>query len=225
MTSVTSSFPRLLTEIDQLTRPDHSFLDVSDRCFFLGEYSARQGFAHSATNSLILNFKKPMDRRGSNQWIWKERAISEAAGALRHAFGNADLNGITFVPVPPSKAKTDPLYDDRLIRMLTTMGKLGAPIDLREMVLQPQSMPAAHERDDRLRPAELAVSYAVDETKAAPVPTAIAICDDVLTTGCHYRAMQEVLADRFPAATFFGLFLARRVPQSLDFNDLDLDDL
>src|SRR4051812_23832349 len=104
MTSASSSFPRLLTEIDELTRPDHSFLTGADRCFFLGEYTARTGFSHSATNDLILNFKKKMDKRGTNQWVWKERAINSAAEALRHAFGGATLQGITFVPVPPSKA-------------------------------------------------------------------------------------------------------------------------
>jgi hypothetical protein len=75
MTSANSSFPRRLTKIDELTRPDHSFLDGEDSCYFLGEYSARQGFAHSATNNLIMNLKKPMDRRGTSQWQWKERAI------------------------------------------------------------------------------------------------------------------------------------------------------
>ena len=32
--------------------------------------------------------------------------------------GQETLNKLTFVPVPPSKAKEDPLYDDRLTQML-----------------------------------------------------------------------------------------------------------
>jgi len=221
MTSANSSFPRLLTEIDALTRPDHTFLTEADRCFFLGDYTARQGFSHSATNNLILNFKKKMDKRGTGQWVWKERAIQEAARALRHAFGGATLEGITFVPAPPSKATADPMYDDRMVRMLRMM---GPQLDVRELVLQAQSTPSAHESDDRLRPDELAELYAIDETVSAPAPTSIAICDDVLTTGCHYRAMHAVLSARFPAAQFFGLFLARRVPQPIEF-DIDFDDL
>ena len=58
------SFPQRLSKIDDLMRCDHVYLDDSDQCYFLGEYTARMGFAYSATNNLILNFKKSVDRRG-----------------------------------------------------------------------------------------------------------------------------------------------------------------
>ena len=32
------AFPGRFTEIDELTRPDHSWLTDDDRCYFLGEY-------------------------------------------------------------------------------------------------------------------------------------------------------------------------------------------
>ena len=98
-TSSATSFPHFFTEIDQLTRGDHTHLVESDRIFFLGEYSARKGFSHSATNDLILNFKKKMDRRGTREWSYKDWAIRTAAHALNQAFGNADLTTVTFVPV------------------------------------------------------------------------------------------------------------------------------
>jgi hypothetical protein len=64
-----STFPRRLTKIDDLTRPDHSYLTAADVCYFLGEYTARKGFAFSATNRLIFNLKKSMDRRGRSEWL------------------------------------------------------------------------------------------------------------------------------------------------------------
>jgi hypothetical protein len=109
MTSA-STFPLRLTKIDDLTRPDHFYLTAADDCYFLGEYTARKGFAFSATNRLILNFKKTMDRQGKPEWPWKERALREAAAAFRTALNNDYLNVATLVPVPPSKAKTDPLH-------------------------------------------------------------------------------------------------------------------
>ena len=112
------TFPNRLTEVDDLTRPDHSYLTEDDHCYFIGEYTARQGFAYSATNSLILNFKKTLDRRGRPEWRYKERALQTSAAAFRRALNPEALDGLTFVPVPPSKAKGDPLYDDRLTRML-----------------------------------------------------------------------------------------------------------
>jgi hypothetical protein len=220
MTSATSSFPQRLTEIDQLTRSDHTFLTEGDRCFFLGDYTARKGFAYSVTNNLIINFKKPMSVRGTPQWPHKERAIAEAAGALANALGPKNLQNLTFVPVPPSKAKTDPMYDDRVRRMLFAM---GTGLDIRELVIQEVSTTAAHESETRLRPEELANYYAVDPQSVMPTPTAIAICDDVLTTGCHYRAMVSVLSPHFPDAKFYGLFLARRVPQPPEFEVVDID--
>ena len=83
------AFPDRLTEIDELTRPDHSWLTADDRCYFLGEYTARQGYAYSPTNDLILNFKKPPDRQGRPEWRYKELAIQRAATAFRLALGAA----------------------------------------------------------------------------------------------------------------------------------------
>ena len=56
------AFPSRFTKIDGLTRPDYYWLVEDDRCFFLGEYTARHGYAYSPTNNLILNFKKTLDR-------------------------------------------------------------------------------------------------------------------------------------------------------------------
>ena len=220
MTSVNTSFPRLLNEIDELTRPDHTFLTNDARCFFMGEYTARAGFSHSPTNNLIQNFKKPMDRRNTPQWRWKEKAIQDAAAALNAAFGTASLAGMTFVPIPPSKVKTDPMYDDRMLRMLRGV---RVNLDIREMVLQRANRAAAHDTEERPRPEAMAAQYMIDETVSTPAPTTILICDDMLTTGCQFMAMRSVLSARFPQAQIFGVFLARRAPQAVEFDAIDGD--
>ncbi len=79
------SLPERFTRVDELTRLDHHWLTPGDRCFFLGEYAARQGYAYSPTNNLLINFKKPMDRRGKPEWRYKEKAIREIASAFRRA--------------------------------------------------------------------------------------------------------------------------------------------
>ena len=117
MTS-SSTFPQRLTKIDDLIRPDHSYLTDADSCYFLGEYTARKGYAFSPGNNLVLNFKKSVATRGTAQWQHKERAIQEIAAAFRSALPEKFLSTATLVPIPPSKAKTDPLYDDRMTRML-----------------------------------------------------------------------------------------------------------
>ena len=47
-----------------------------------------------------------------------------------------------------------------------------------------------------------------------PEPSVIAIVDDVLTTGAHFRAASAILAAQFPEVQILGLFLARRVPEA-----------
>ena len=68
-----NTFPRRFTKIDDLTRRDHSYLTGDDACCFIGEYTARKGYAYSATNQPILNFKKTMDRRGGRSGATRNR--------------------------------------------------------------------------------------------------------------------------------------------------------
>jgi hypothetical protein len=215
-----STFPQRLTKIDDLVRPDHFYLSVEDECYFLGEYTARKGFSFSATNQLILNFKKKMDRLGKPEWAYKARAIHTAAAALRASLNDTARNTLTFVPIPPSKAKTDPLYDDRLIQMLHCIW-VGQNTAIRELVIQPQTMEAAHDNDVRPSPDELISRYTLDDRLLNPQPQLLAIVDDVLTTGAHFVAVRTVLRRAYPTAKIIGLFIARRVPEAVDFEDFD----
>ena len=206
------AFPDRLTEIDELTRPDHYWLTAADRCYFLGEYTARKGYSYSQTNQLILNFKKPLDRQGKPEWPYKQFALRQAAAAFRGALGENPPAHV-FVPVPPSKARASPLHDDRVKRMLLAIWP-GQSADVRELIVQLESTDAAHENPARPKPEQIQATYRIDESLATPEPRTIAIVDDLLTTGAHFRAASSVLAARFPAAQIIGLFVARRVPDA-----------
>jgi hypothetical protein len=89
---------------------------------------------------------------------------------------------------------------------------MGQGIDVRELVFQQQSTRASHASGaNRITVQELLDLYRFDETLAEPPPTSIAIVDDMLTAGTHYRAMHSVLAGRYPDVPIIGLFIARRV--------------
>ncbi|HEV7911243.1 MAG TPA: hypothetical protein VGP28_09205 [Methylocella sp.] len=219
------TFPRHLTEIDDLTRPDHYHLDAGDTCLFLGEYTARKGFSFSATNQLVLNFKKSVDSRGRPEWQHKERAIREIGQAFARAINATWLARVTLVPIPPSKQRNDPLYDDRMQRMLPAV-PAAQPLDIRELLIQQQTMEAAHDADIRPGPDQIAAHYLIDPNLCEPAPTTIALFDDVITTGAHFVAARRVLQARFPQTRVFGFFVARRVPETTDFSEFlkDLDD-
>ena len=131
---------------------------------------------------------------------------------MRAAINDKWLKFGTLVPVPPSKGLTDPLYDNRMERVCNLIWPGVA--DVRNLVVQNRSMQASHERDQdqqRITKDELVDAYSIDENVAEPAPTNIAIVDDMLTAGTHYRAMHHVLSQRFPDAQILGMFIARRI--------------
>jgi hypothetical protein len=201
----------MLTKIDELIRPDDYYLDGEDECYFIGEYTAGRGFSHSATNQLIYNLKKSLSKRGLPEWVYKARAIWQAASALRDSLNPKFLGSATFVPVPPSRVPSDPLYDDRMTQVVR---QLGQNIDLRELVFQSEGMHDAHTAEYRPGPSSLYQNYQIEASLVEPTPSQIAVVDDVLTTGAHFKAMKRILQETFPDAPVIGLFLARRVPDT-----------
>lgn len=211
-------FPTNLTKIDQLTIDDHYYLSADDECYFLGEYTARKGFGYSETNRLIINLKKGMDRKDLPEWHYKIAAIREAAISLGNAVSPWLQTNSVFVPIPPSKAKDDEAYDDRMTRILRQIN-LDNPVDCRELVVQTESTEPAHHRDDRPNPGDLQRIYSIDNSLLPPDPLCIMVCDDVITTGAHFIATQAILKDQFPGARIVGLFIARRAPEAVDFSE------
>src|ERR1700730_12927393 len=108
----------MLTRIDELHFPDHYRLDHDDACYFIGEYTAGRGYTYSNTNQFILNLKKSVERRGLPEYWYKEEGIRRRACELGSSLNPEFLGRATFVPVPPSCAQVDPLYDDRIMQML-----------------------------------------------------------------------------------------------------------
>lgn len=111
--------------------------------------------------------------------------------------------------MPPSRAKEDPEYDDRLLRIVQVMTK-DLACDVRELVLQHKSVPAAHKAPMRARPEDHYQNYYIDEATADPEPACILIVDDVLTAGAHFAGIKRRLGERFPGVPIYGCFYARR---------------
>ncbi|WP_202615452.1 hypothetical protein [Rhizobium deserti] len=200
----------LLTQIDETTRPDHTRLLATDKCYYLFEYTSRKGYDFSATNNLISNLKKKPSTAGTASYKYKGRAINECTSSLREVLNKKWLATGTLVPVPCSKAVGHPDYDDRIERICRG---ISAEADVRKLIIQTASTAASHEvgEGERLTVEDLLKVYRIDESVAAPQPTSIGIIDDVLTAGTHYRAMHTILSQRFPQAKMYGIFIARRV--------------
>lgn len=199
--------------IDGSNISDHPRLDADDRCCYMFEYTSGRDYSFSSTNSLISNLKKKPIKKLTRpaEYRYKESAIAQCSAWLSEAINPRWLETATLVPMPPSKEKTDPEHDDRIMQICQGINT-SFTVDVRELVLQHESIPAAHENPDcRLSVNELAGLYLVNEQEVSPSPNTIGIVDDVLTAGTHFKAMKHVLEDSFPGVPIWGLFIARRV--------------
>lgn len=198
------------SQIDASNWGDHHLIQPDDQCLYLYEYTARQNYAFSFTNNLISNLKKKPSHSQKPGYHYKAKAIAICASDIRQALNPTWLEMATLVPVPGSKAIGDPDYDARVQQICQG---LGPAVDVRNIVVQTQSTEASHEAGDghRLTVGELLAVYQIDEAQTHPVPTAIGVVDDVLTTGTHFKAMQQILGQRFPEVPVVGIFVARRV--------------
>jgi hypothetical protein len=186
------------------------FLTEDDKCFYYGEYTPRAGYSYGATNNLISNFKKNKDRQGKPEWRYKTEAIEEAGALLAECLNVQWLRTATLVPVPPSKAQLDPLYDDRLNLMLQRTQKcLGFALDIRELLYQTESTRSSSQSGTRLSIEELQSVYRIDEALTTPKPSSIGIFDDLISAGRHFRVAKDLLQMRFPEVEIYGFFLAR----------------
>lgn len=200
------------TKIEQDDLGDHYHLSQGDECYFLFEYTSGRDYRFGKANSFINNLKKPMHFRSRPEvWKYKILAIRTGSKDLGEAIDHNWLRTATLVPMPPSKKKSDPDYDDRVVQVARGIAP-GFSVDVRELIIQTESLPASHEAGaDRVTLDELLRVYRVDERLAEPSPRAIGVIDDVLTAGTHFHAARAVLSSRFPGVPVVGFFIARRV--------------
>ncbi|KMK84104.1 MULTISPECIES: hypothetical protein [Pectobacterium] len=212
-----------LTKIDELIRGQHYHLDAGDLCYFFGEYTARQRAAYSETNQLIMNLKKGNERRGLQDYPYKGAAINRVAQMITSTIGN--ISDYTFVPVPPSKCRTDAAYDDRMTAILRTAQVMNSSLDFRDLVLQNRSTIASHASTaSRPTPDEIMANYSLDASLLAGIRGNIIIFDDVLTAGSHFKAMKQFLRQHLSEANILGLFVARTAREADVTSLFDLED-
>lgn len=209
--------PTNLLKIDPSNIGDHYYLTGEHECFFFYEYTAGQGYAYSLGNRFILNLKKPVQRRGMQDYQYKEQAVMSGGHLLHQVLLRvpAMLPNITVCPIPPSKVATDPEYDDRMSRIAMAACQ-GTVAEARELLIQVESGVASHVQasGSRKKPDELAANYRLVGPPPRPI---VMLVDDVLTTGAHFVAARSVILAQYPNTRVVGMFMARRaLPDPLD---------
>lgn len=209
-----------LNELGPLQRQEHSHLPEGTGCYYWGEYTpaaytqGRPVWEFSETNQLILNFKKSLDRKGHSDWYYKEQAIGKIAKEFSKSFNARSIrNNAALIPMPPSRDRNDPKYDDRMLRVLEKLSAISGPFDVRDCLSFDGQYAASHESSARPTPDQLFESMTLEIGPAKPLdyPALILLFDDVLTTGAHFQAATRRLASYFPQTEVVGIFVARTV--------------
>lgn len=84
-------------------------------------------------------------------------------------------------------------------------------VDIREVVVQIADAEPVHEGSTSRHPDRLLENYKVDTNCLNPMPKAVVIFDDMLTTGGHFNAVQQLLELHYPKVPIEGIFIARRI--------------
>lgn len=197
-------------KIDDSNRGDHYHLNAEHECYFFYEFTAGKMAGHSPGNQLIRNLKKSVSRSHLPEYRYKNQAIAESAAFLNAAFkkGSSVLDKSVVCPIPPSKVRGDPEYDDRMLQIAKRACQGTGGVCL-ELLQQTQSYAAAHHQQagDRPKPVDLAAIYQLAGPLDKPV---VILVDDMLTTGAHSVAARNVILQAYPQTRVIGFFMTRR---------------
>lgn len=179
-------------------------LNENDQCFYAREYISGGGYACSEANSLMNNFKKPVSKRGSGEWYYKERAIKQLARELAPTL----VEGFPIFCVPQSKTKDHPEYDPRFDMLFVELRSLKNMI-VTAPIRYSSSQMAAH--DGGTRTPEVIKSNYIWDGFGDTCPGLVYIIDDVLTTGGHFRACKDFVLEHCPDTKVLGYFFCKAV--------------
>jgi phosphoribosylpyrophosphate synthetase len=203
----------------------HSDLENNDECYYLRDYTRGTGFQGSPTNDLILNFKKGVKYKGTVQYPYKIKAIDQISNEILEGFkAHLKIPNPIFCPIPPSKAKDHPEYDDRLIQVLTKV-QTEFPMQILELIETSTSHVPQHNAEVRMSLLELKDHLQFMNKGIDLNGKAVFLFDDIITNGRHFKACKQLILEHYPQARVIGLFIARRIedPNLENWDPLNLN--
>lgn len=217
-----SWYPEKLSRISQdIIRAEYCHLEEESCCYYFGEYMAREGDSNEV-NQFIYNYKKLPSHKVKHPlaYRYKKEAIGRTTRALVDCLSQSLDPGIRtiLVPIPGSKDKKHPEYDDRnsltLKRTTSELEKLGFEIETQEAIINTKSRTASHSTCNRpsLEELQTTLVLAEDLVYASEEETILVVLfDDVLTRGSHFTTSCNLIKQWLPSAEVAGVFIARTI--------------
>lgn len=205
---------KLLHKLDLELHP-RAHIASDDLCAYFLEKES-EGYSKSDANNIIYNFKKPMDRKGKEDWKYKEKAIRQLSDMLNHI----KFPKCILVPAATSKPRNTEDWDDRLDKCVDSVNQSEVKV-VKALDVTTTQVPAHLGGSRNLEDIKKATSL-IDLTQYADFDTVI-ILDDVLTTGAHFKAWKEmILKDNPHIKKVVGIFFALHVWKDIGANDVNL---
>lgn len=193
-----------------MSATNHRCLERGDLCIY---YREKRRFEYNRpfteTDSVVANFKKLPSACRDNALMakYKECAIGTIADDVIGLFRGIRDKAFLLVPAITSKSCDDPEFDDRLIRVCSGVAKALPNVEYADLLYVASSIRPAHTGGTRNVEA-IASQIEVRTGFNMCGFDYVLIFDDVLTTGAHFKACQQVLWKAYGKRAS-GLFWAR----------------
>ena len=195
---------------EEAVSPPH-YLNETTFSFYQYEYVSKGSYTQFPDNSLIMNFKIPVEEMGRERWHYKEDAIKIFAEALIMNI-RLPIHDTIFIPMPTSKPRRHPEFDSRLDRVIDIIHQqTGQHIGYNLDLINEEN--PYHLSGDYRDPNQLYTN--IDFTPFQDLnPKSVILLDDVITTGAHFVACIKKIKSIYPDTNIAGFFLAKTIWQS-----------
>jgi len=203
----------LWRRIDRSIESTPSNLNTEDICFYFRDY-IDGGYGESRSNQLVLNLKITPYIKTENPWRWpyKVMAIEQCVLDYRQFFdrflpANSSIP-VRLVPMPPSKAKASPEYDNRMALIAERLAQIYPTTAVCDIFDVKWNMTPAHQGGSRIV-SEIKDALIIEDAPLTEF-SVVFLLDDMITSGAHYIACKELLQERYPRIVVAGLFWSRK---------------
>ena len=187
------------------------YLNETTYSFYLYEYVSKGSYKQFPANSLILNFKIPVDEMGNERWNYKKEAINLFADTIIKSL-KIPIQDTIFVPMPTSKPRRHPEFDSRLDDVISIIGKRTGQLVGNNLDLINEEIPY-HISGENREPDQICRNIDFSPFKDV-IPKRVILIDDVITTGAHFVASIRKINSIYPDISIVGFFLAKTIWQS-----------
>jgi hypothetical protein len=178
-------------------------------------YTVGVGYSYSETNNLISNLKISPDElhRLKYKNIAINRFIEEVKAFFSDAIkpdNNITLPTFQIIPIPPSKCRANPKYDDRMEQVASGIADLNFANYFPVLETKNDSL-ASHLSSDSRDPSIIYDNMVVNTNLLGNYSSGdiLVLLDDVLTSGAHLSAALRHLRETFDKPNVMGIFWAK----------------